>query len=51
MDLDLCGPSIPRMLGIEGYKIYFDNFKMIYYILFMIDKRFIKVMKDGHQYM
>lgn len=26
MDIDICGPSIPKMLGLEGHEIYQSNF-------------------------
>ncbi len=25
MDIDLCGPSIPRMLGLEGHEVHQSN--------------------------
>jgi Mrp family chromosome partitioning ATPase len=33
MDLDLCGPSIPRMMGIEGFYINISQ-NFIKYIIF-----------------
>lgn len=36
MDIDICGPSIPRIFGVEDEKVCLRNLRFIVYISFCI---------------
>ena len=38
LDMDLCGPSIPRMLGVETKEVMVNAEGLVYNVLYTIDE-------------